>query len=178
MLAEQQPTLMPEILKSKIGNPFPIPVLIIGVILTLGSLLVVAESSLVAVGFVLVGLLIWTSSYGTEIDITNRRYREYTSFFGLKRGQWFGLEDMPYLAILKSRSGNTVYSRSNQSTTDLDDYYDVCLLNETHRKRVVLMRFKSNDEASKYAQNIESKLGLTLTQFNPVVSEKTANRRR
>jgi hypothetical protein len=169
---------MPEILKNRIGNLFPTPVFIVGIILFIGSMVVVAESQLGAIGFLLAGLFFCTGSYGTEIDVTNRKYREYWSIFGLKRAEWFGLEDLPYLAILKSRSGYTMYSRSNQSTTDLDDYYDVCLLNDSHRRRVALKRFQTNDDALSFAQNIENKLGITLTQFNPVVSEKTASRRR
>lgn len=40
------------------------------------------------------------------------------------------------------------------------------------------MKFKSIEAALKVAGNLESQLGVELTQFNPVISEKTANRRR
>lgn len=165
-------------IKNKIGKSFPTTLVFVGAIAVLGSLIEMFTNPLLAIILLLVGLFICTSSYGTEIDVTNKNYREYGSIYGLKRGSWFDLNTMPYLAILKSRSGYRMYSTSNRSTTDTTDYFDVCLLNQTHRKKVVLMRFKSKDEALKFASNIESQLGVALTQFNPVISKKTANKRR
>ena len=165
-------------IKNKIGNSFPTTLVIVGVIAVLGSVIEMFTNPIIAIILLLVGLFICTSSYGTEIDVTNKKYREYGSIYGLKRGSWFDLKTMPYIAILRSRSGYRMYSTSNRSTTDTTDFYDVCLLNQSHRKKVVLMKFKSNDEALKFASNMESQLGVVLTQFNPVISEKTATRRR
>jgi hypothetical protein len=169
---------MNEKIKNKIGNSFPTPLIIVGVIAIIGSVLIILTNPILAIILLLVGLFLCTSSYGTEIDVTNKKYREYGSIYGLKSGSWFDLNTMPYLAILKSRSGYTMYSRSNRSTTNINDFYDVCLLNQSHRKKVVLMKFKSIEAALKVAGNLESQLGVELTQFNPVISEKTANRRR
>lgn len=165
-------------IKNKIGNSFPTTLVIVGVIAVLGSVIEMFTNPIIAIILLLVGLFICTSSYGTEIDVTNKKYREYGSIYGLKRGSWFDLKTMPYIAILRSRSGYRMYSTSNRSTNDTNDFYDVCLLNQSHRKKVVLMKFKSKDEALKYASKLESPLGLVLTQFNPVISEKTATRRR
>lgn len=165
-------------IKNKIGNSFPTTLVIVGVIAVLGSIVEMFTNPIIAIILLLVGLFICTSSYGTEIDVTNKKYREYGSIYGLKRGSWFDLNTMPYIAILRSRSGYRMYSTSNRSTTDTTDFYDVCLLNQSHRKKVVLMKFKSKDEALRFASNMESQLGVVLTQFNPVISEKTATRRR
>lgn len=165
-------------IKNKIGNSFPTTLVIVGVIAVLGSVVEMFTNPIIAIILFLVGLFICTSSYGTEIDVTNKKYREYGSIYGLKRGSWFDSNTMPFIAILRSRSGYRMYSTSNRSTTDTTDFYDVCLLNQSHRKKVVLMKFKSKDEALRFASNMESQLGVVLTQFNPVISEKTATRRR
>ena len=165
-------------IKNKIGNSFPTTLVIVGVIAVLGSVIEMFTNPIIAIILLLVGLFICTSSYGTEIDVTNKKYREYGSIYGLKRGSWFDSNTIPFIAILRSRSGYRMYSTSNRSTTDTTDFYDVCLLNQSHRKKVVLMKFKSKDEALKFASNMESQLGVVLTQFNPVISEKTATRRR
>jgi hypothetical protein len=118
-----------------------------------------------------------TSSYGTEIDIENKKFREYGSAFGIKSGKWNSMKALPFLSLMTSRSGHSVYSRTNHSTTDVDDYYDVCLLNQNHRTKIVIQKFTAKKEATEFINDFSSKLNKPIVAFNPPISQKTLNRR-
>lgn len=122
------------------------------------SVFIMIESPIIGLLILVVGAILGLSSYGSEIDVTNRKLREYQSKFGIKSGKWQDLNTKPYLGIFKSRSGYLIYSRSTNSTTDIDDYYDVCLMNASYRRRIVLQKFKSKNEALNFAHKLENKI--------------------
>ncbi len=70
---------------------------------------------------------------------------------------------------------STVYSRSQIATTDINTYYDINLMNKSHRKKVILSRLKGVEEAAK---ELCLELDLEYTKYNPVISAKTRARRR
>lgn len=162
----------------KIGNSFPSHIYAIGLIFILSSFFLFLNNPVLALIFLLVGMFICTSRYGVEIDLEKKKYREYGQIFCIKQGQWFDLTKMPYVSILKSKSGHLVYSRSNYSTANYDDGFDVCLLNESHKKRVVIKKCKTKEEALQFAKELESILDVKLVQFDPIISSRTAQRRR
>jgi hypothetical protein len=153
------------------------PIVIAGVAVTLAGIFATIENPLLGAGIVLLGSFMWSSSYGIQIDVEQNKFREYASIFGIKYGEWKSLDKTPFISIVKGRSGMTVYSRSNRSTSVVDDRYEVCLLNNSHRARVVIQKFENKNTAMNYANEIASKLDKTVVQFNPVVSQKTKSRR-
>ena len=84
---------------------------------------------------------------------------------------------MPYLTVLRGKSGTTIYSQSNRSTTFVEERYEVCLLNESHRKKVVVKKFETEQAALEYCKTISGELNREIVTYNPVVSEATRNRR-
>lgn len=153
------------------------PIIIAGVAVTLAGLVTIMESPLLGIGTALAGSFIWSGSYGIQIDVEQNKFREYASIFGIKYGEWKSLEKTPFISVVKGRSGMTVYSRSNRSTSVIDDRYEVCLLNNSHRTRIVIQKLEGKSQAMEYANQIASKLGKNVVQFNPVVSQKTKSRR-
>lgn len=97
--------------------------------------------------------------------------------FGIKSGKWKPLNKMPYLAVIKSKSGMTTYSRSNRSTSYIEEKYEVCLLSETHRQRMTVQKFNTIEEAKAYCQELATQLNKEVVTFNPEVSAKTRSRR-
>src|SRR5690554_8117764 len=88
------------------------------------------------------------------------------------------LDQFPYLTVLKSRKGTTLYSRSNRSTTIINDDYEVVMLNETHRVKVVVQSFEKKEKAMKFAEQFVLAYIKQLVKYNPVVSDATLRRRR
>ncbi len=166
-----------EILTFSFGYMFPPPmryagfaILVIGVISSFGAIWSLPITGLVG------GWMSFRKS-GVQIKPSNRLRREYTSFL-VKHGKWFSYEDYPCLAILKGREGYAAYSRAMVEQRVTEEVYDLYLLSKDHRKRLIVTRFKDEADADEKGPDLAEKLGLTWTVYNPVVSEKTRQRRR
>lgn len=124
------------------------------------------------------GSFLSLSSYGSEIDTKNQKFREYGSMFGVKRGKWENLSAMPFIGVFKSKSGYLIYSRTSMSTTDFDNHYEVCLMTASHRKRIVVQKFKTKNDALNFAHFLENRIDSKLMEYNPRQGEHTKHRRR
>lgn len=169
---------MDQILRNRISLSFPNPIVFIGTLTLVFSILIIIKYPLVSFFLFMMGLFLSTSSYGTEIDLSDGKFRSYARYFGFKTGKWNQLNTMSCIAVLLSQNGYRAYGRSNQSTSLSQIKYDVCLLSKSHRERFVIQKFKTKDEAVVYAQKLEILLGFNLTTFNPTISQKTSNRRK
>ena len=154
------------------------PIVIVGFVMILGGILSITENIYLGIGMAILGGFISLSGYGTQIDKSINKYREYSSLYGVKRGEWKSLDKYPFLSVLPSRTGMKIYSRTNQSTTNIDDSFDICFLSENHRGKIVIQKLSTKDEAIAYAEALSDDLNIPLTKYNPVISDKTKSRRR
>ena len=169
---------MPNIISNRIGFSFAMPLVIVGFVMILGGILSITENIYIGIGMAILGGFISFSDYGTQIDKTVNKYREYSSFYWIKRGEWKSLEKYPFLCVLPSRTGMTIYSRTNKSTTNIDDSFDICLLSANHRGKIVIQKLTTKDEAIVYAETLSSEINIPVVKYNPVVNDKTKSRRR
>jgi len=167
-----------KIISNRLGFSFASPIVIVGAVMVVSGLLAVFENIFLGIVLLLIGGFIALSSYGVQINIAEKKIREYGSFYGVKYGRWVPLNNFSSISILSSRSGFQIYSRTNQSTSSVDDFFDVCVLNDSHRKKIVVRKFKSKSDASIYADQLSSALKYPVVSFNPVRSSKTSSRRR
>ncbi len=158
------------------GKLFSKPLIFTGYLLMLLGILGIV--SYVGLVLILVGFVASFSTTGVDLDISNKRLKEYSKIFGYKWGDWVSYEDYPYIAVLKRMESSTVYSRAQIATTDTSTYYDINLMNKSHRKKVILSRMKGVEEAEKAAKELCLELDLEYAQYNPVISAKTRARRR
>lgn len=143
--------------------------------ISLGALLLAKPAALITL---IVGYWLAFKSSGTEIDLEKRLYRPFTSSFGFKRGDWVSYATYPDIAVLHGKEGFTAYSRGMVELSVADTVYDIYLLSEDHRKRLILTRCKSAELAEKDCQELAKKLGLRCTAYAPKLSERTKGRRR
>lgn len=162
----------------RIGFSFPMPIIYIAGILILFGLIACIQSLFAGLFIIISASFVLSCSYGTEIDLEKQIFREYSSIFGLKKGNWTPLEKLPFITVLMGREGLTMYSRSNRSTTSIDDRYGIYFLSETHRTKVLLQKFSTSLIAMDHAKILSQKLNKEIVKFSPVVSEKTQQRRR
>lgn len=160
----------------KTGKLFSKPLIFAGYILMLLGLLSIV--SILGIILLLIGILISFGTTGVSIDPTGKRLKEYSRVFGYKWGEWKSYKDYPFIAVLRRKESSTVYSRSQVSTTELNTYFDINLMNVSHRKKVILTRLKGVDEAEKKAKELCELLEVEYTKYNPVISAKTRARRR
>jgi len=124
------------------------------------------------------GLLCFTIT-GIQIDLNENKYRMYTSFFGFKTGGWKSLEIYKEIAILKSLVNYKSYYKATIPLTSRETYYDIYLLDKTHRKKLLIKRLINKDQSILDAESLASLLKMELTTYKPILSEKSiANKRR
>ena len=61
--------------------------------------------------------------------------------------------------------------------TSSDQYYNVYLLNQNHRTKVLVARFESPQEAAKAAEELGAALNWSIVNYRPKISAKTRARR-
>ena len=171
---------------NSLGHSFPNPVIAVGILIsTIGLLFLTIFLPSFILVFLPLGILIsavgaffWSSTYGFQLDTTTNNFREYGSVYGIKRGEWKSLDKYPFITVLKSRMGATLYTRNHSSITLIEDAYEITLLSSTHRTKVVVQKFKKIETAKINAEKFASEFDKEIVKFNPQVSEATMKRRR
>ena len=126
------------------------------------------ENVFIGIPIILLGIYLSFSTSGIEIDIDNKKFRDYAVYFGLRKGgKWRDLSKYPDLCLLKTRESTTTFARSNASVTYKDNYYDLFLMTSTHRSKVFIERFKNKDSAHIKARELERILGKELKTYSP-----------
>ena len=169
-----------------LGHSFPNPVIAVGILISfIGLLFLTVLLPMFIIVFLPIGLFIsaigaffWSSTYGFQLDTSTNNFREYGSVYGFKRGEWKSLDKYPFITVLKSRMGATLYTRNHSSTTLIEDAYEITLLNSTHRTKVVVQKFEKIETAKFYAEKFASQFDKEIVKFNPQVSEATMRKRK
>lgn len=133
---------------------------------------------ILGVAGILIGAFFWSSSYGIDIELKEKKFREYSSAYGLKSGKWKSLDKLPFITVMVVRESMAIHSRSNNSTITTDTKIGVYLLTNSHRGKILVQKFEKNQEAKKYAESLSKRMKKEIVQYSPVISEKTRARRR
>lgn len=169
---------MSDIIHYKTGKLFTPPLVNAGYLLlavAVGLLVILNPLSIIPG---IIGSLLAFSYSGIELDPTEKRYRQYNYYIGVKTGSWESLSPYPFLTILSSSQGYSATSRAGVTMKATERGFDICLLSKTHRNKLVIHRVKGQEEAKEAAVDLARRLGVTLADYKPLISEKTAARRR
>jgi len=148
------------------------------IIAFLVSLLLLAAVFFIGVLAILFTIALMTLKVGIEIDQEKERYRFFKSFFGYPSGKWMSLEKYKVLVVLKKNLKSQVLSPKLVSALNYKQVvFEVNLTTESHRAKIRLKRFRSADAAMKFAKKLNVDLGFPLENYNPVISDKTKQRR-
>jgi len=168
---------MKRTIKYRQGFSFSAPVIAIAVLISAVSLFYLNDQPILSPLAFIIGATIWTNSYGTEISLDKKKFREYGSVLFFRYGKWIALELYPNICVLQNNMAYNIYSRTNTTNTISFDNYDVCLLNENHRSRIVVQTFNYKIKAFEFASEFSKLLNKEIVQFSPKISEKTKLRR-
>ncbi len=170
---------MTEIVHHKFGYTFPKHILIAGYILMLMGALLILAYPIAGTSFMIVGTFLSFTKNGMLFNPANKTYRGYTSYLGIKMGKWQPYSSYPYLAILRRTISKSSTSRMGVSKeVGRDTYFDIFLLNKTHRVKLLINRQKGQDEAKQLARDLAQKLEVEYVAYKPVLSAKTRGMRR
>jgi hypothetical protein len=165
-------------LDGKLGPLFPPTLRFVGKIVLGAGLLSIAFIPLIGLFLFLVGGFIGFGVSGVMLYPSEALYQEYIGLFGLRYGKKKSYLQYPYLSVMRTKVTSSAYSRSNRSAvTGADLYYDVYLLSESHRERILLRRYSSQFEAKEKAQELGVVLSKKVVMYNPKVSAETQKRR-
>jgi len=116
---------------------------------------------------------------GIELDPKQKKYRYFTSYFGLKSGTWKSLSMYNYIIIkLQRGSRELIGARGAIATTVQGEQYEIAIVNETHGKHLMLKHFDKKEAAIQFAKNVSNTLNFPITKYSPKLSSKTEERRR
>lgn len=164
---------------NKISKVFPPGMVVIGYVLAATGLYAFVMINMLSGLLVPVGLLFATSVNGVLLDPTSRRMKQYTRYFGVKAGNWEPVSPYPDLVILRRRLKSEATSYWSGSRGEISDntYFDVCLADQSHRKKIEIVRLKGEDIARKKADEIAAAFGLEVKPYSPVISARSRARR-
>lgn len=164
----------------KKGTYFPTPFIILGIIFLIASILdlfSIDSSKIFGIVFLFTGAYLTTSQHGIIIDVETKMISNYTSFLGIRKNNWISSDNYIYITLLTTRVKSTMGSRTNVSSSFSNNFYDITLLDKTHRNKMVVKRFENLTDAQKELTLLSEGLDLQIVKYNPVVSEKTKKRR-
>ncbi len=115
----------------------------------------------------LIGIVIVFTKKGTLIDFKERKIKKYVGLFFVKIGKWKTFEEYSTLCLLHLNQKGYGYSITGVAFSELKKNYRVCLLNETHRRRLELIDFTNQAEAILEAKKIAKGLNMELVKFSP-----------
>lgn len=170
---------MAETIHHKFGSTFPTHILVAGYILMVMGLLIALSYPLAGLSFAFVGTFLSFTKNGMLFNPSTKVYRSYTSYLGIKMGKWQSYESYPHLAILRRTISKSRTSRMGVSKeVARDTFFDIFLLNKTHRVKLLVNRQKGQEEAKQLARDLAQQLGVDYVAYNPMLSARTRGMRR
>lgn len=128
---------------------------------------------------ILVTVTLWTLTVGIEIDPENRKYRYFKSFYGKASGKWENIDKYQAVIVLrKNMKGQMLSPKLVNELSFKHIVFDVNLATKSHRTKLSLKKYRSIDDAMDLAKSLSKELNMPLEKYDPVISERTRNRRR
>ena len=134
--------------------------------------------ALVALVMFLLGYFIAITPHGILIDIKQNKYKNYTSIFGYKQGNWKSLKNYPFITIIQNKVSTYAFSSSNRSAVTSENiYFDICLLDKTHQYKLLIKRLKDKIQALDDIKELAKELQVEVTRYKPILSQLSQKRK-
>lgn len=170
---------MKKILSHSFGKSFPSSFVFTGYVFILVGIIIVFNNPIIGVITAMIGTFIGFTTSGIQIDLERKNYKKYDSLFGFKRGKWESMQAYKSITLLKYKEESATLSRSNRrALTSSDIFFDICLLNENHRKKLPIKRLKNKEEAIEDLNKLSELLDFSISEYKPQISPKSSARRK
>jgi len=150
----------------RFGRIFPVTFIFIGVALSIVSIYAIKESYGLSLLLVFISCPMFFASYGVQIDLKKRLFREYSNYIGYCSGNWKSIDDYKYLCILAFNQVTLGQSRGN-STQLKDKLYHICLLTDNHFKRQTIFKSESLNEVKEKSNTLADLLQKDIVSYSP-----------
>jgi len=169
---------MENILTHSFGKSFPASFVFTGYVFLAVGIIVMFNAPIVGIIVALIGAIIAFVKSGVQINLSDRSYRNYDSFFGIMRGKWQSFDKYSFITLMKMKESSATLSRSNRrAVTSSDILFDICLLNENHSKKLSIKRLKNEKSGLDSLEELSQQLKLPKAEYKPPMSKRTMVRR-
>lgn len=116
----------------------------------------------IALLFALGSIFVLTSFEGTEIDLGSKRFREYTSFFLVKTGEWIPFEEIEKIYVNKNNVRQNMSPSRTGLTTSVTFSQFSAFVKFNEEEIVQLIRHKSRKKVMACAKVWSAQLNVPL----------------
>lgn len=171
---------MDSIINQVRGNLLPTAAVYLGyLLLIIGFVNIISLDFFTGVADLIIGVALSFSYMGIQIDVKNHLYRNYISLFGLPIGTWETLDVYSNTAVLRSLVKYTSYYKAVIPLHSRQTYYEVYLLDKTHRKKLLVERLTDKEQAIHKAKLLAKTLQIEYSaSYNPIISARSRARRK
>lgn len=131
----------------KNGPIFPPHFLFTGLLCVFFGLVVTIEFSLGGLIAIIIGLVILTSANGTDVDLKNKRYREYNTVMGYKFGKFLSYSTLDKLHINAVNMKQEMYTKVTTTSTirytklnaylRVDNHENILLVSSKNKGKII-----------------------------------------
>jgi hypothetical protein len=155
------------------GFYFMLPGRILGFVLSITGFFMFISLLLVPMfigaGILAFGLYMITGTSGIDINYENSIFKEYNKVLGIKFGKWKSLSPYPFISIMSANKSNKASDITGLNKTVVTEQaLGVYLLNNSHRKKILLKRTSPKMEQAKTeAERIAELAEKEIMRYNP-----------
>jgi hypothetical protein len=170
---------MTKYIEYRLGYSFLYVFRLMAIAFAIIGILVLISSPVFAAILLTLAIFVFFSSENIIFNPQEKKYKQYTMVFGLfPKGEWKSYKAYTDIAILKTKTKLEFASMGNRSISENSIIYTVYILQPNHRMKILVYRNKDFEKAKAFTENMNEKLELRFTQYNPEISEQTKARRR
>jgi hypothetical protein len=125
----------------------------------MGAGIITLSYSYTAIVLIILGAFISLTYTGTFVDLTNRRIKPYTAWFGIiKSGTWIKIDSSSSFRIIKSDRRYTTYSRTNMRNDLHIRDLRLIVTKKGSKSKFTINKYLKYDDATKEMEELKSQL--------------------
>ena len=133
----------------------------------LSILMLLSGSLIIGLIFMIVGLGL-IAKEGSEINLTDKTYRELNSIFGIRFGKWKSCPEFEYVSVFKTRESQTVNMLSVPATYQSE----VILLNLFYNRNKHMTFYKTDNKEDAFKKADHFKMAFDIDVLDATESDK------
>ena len=151
-----------QIIDIRFGSLLPWPFHFVAGMAILFAISIAGMHPWIALLFILGSIFVFTSSEGTEIDLDSKRFREYTSFFLMKTGEWIPFDEIEKIYVNKNKMRQQMSPSRTGFTTSITYSEFSAFVKFNEDEIVQLIKHKNKQKVMERAEVWSQQLNIPL----------------
>jgi len=129
----------------RFGYLFPWPFRLVAALGVFGAVAIIVPYPLWSLALLLVSVFVLVSSEGTEINLANNTFREYTSYLFIKSGKFSRVPPIEKIFITKGKESQQVHTAHTNHSATFESSVFNGYLKFSSGEKIHLLRYKKKD---------------------------------